>query len=89
MEARSRARLKRWLHTHGVPFIDPPLGSVTEEGFLRPEYNAPDLPDGRRDPHHANQAYGALMMRQVLNFLEKPGAVRPPPLRIERYGEMA
>ena len=89
VEARARALFTRWLHSQGIPYIPPPSVAITDEGFLRPEFNAPDLPDGRRDPHHANGDYGALMMEKVYAYLERPRVIPSTPLRISQLGRRA
>jgi len=49
----------------GCGFIDVPPESQDEEGFLREEYRA-------KDPVHANDAYGILVIRQLQALLPQP-----------------
>jgi hypothetical protein len=46
----------------GVPVISPPPCAIDDEGLLRPEYRSARP----RDTHHANAAYGALMLEQII-----------------------
>lgn len=49
-----------------VPFVDPPPESFDSHGLLKEEFQAPNRPDGREDPHHANAEYGKLMLLRIL-----------------------
>ena len=42
----------------GVEFLPPPAKAIDAEGFLKPAYWNPD-------PTHANDAYGALLLKQI------------------------
>jgi len=71
--ARPELRRKLWLlhteifRTHcssiGVPFLPPPAGTMTDAGFLRPEYWA--------DATHANEAYGALVIELANRYRDE------------------
>lgn len=60
---------RRWflaqLDKMGVRYLDVPPETVDESGFLRPEFKLDTKPDGTPDPHHANSAYGALVVQQI------------------------
>ncbi|MFT2214745.1 hypothetical protein [Rhizobium giardinii] len=47
----------------GVNFIDVPARAIDKDGFLLPDYC-------QNDPTHANRAYGALVLQQVLEVAE-------------------
>lgn len=71
--ARPELRRKLWLlhteifRTHcssvGVPFLPPPPETMTDAGFLRPEYWA--------DATHANEAYGALLIELANRYRDE------------------
>ena len=65
----ARELWRNWTQSRGICLIEPPPSSLTADGFLETRYQAPDLPDGRRDPHHANPEYGVLMMQRILAHL--------------------
>lgn len=49
-----------------IDLLPLPVGTHDENGFLRPEYShAPP------DPDHANAAYGALMMRDIIDHVRE------------------
>jgi hypothetical protein len=53
--------LEEFLDSIGVRHIAPPMGTMTEDGFLAPDYYA-------RDATHANSAYGARVLDQMRQF---------------------
>lgn len=65
----ARSEWRRWLGERGIPLIEPPPETVTSEGLLRTEFNAPDFPNGNLDRLHANPAYGAVILDQVVTHL--------------------
>ncbi len=65
-----RAFLRDWSTKHGVDFIEAPPECRTAEGFLKPEFRALVGPCGQTDYTHANEAYGALMLRRILAYLK-------------------
>jgi len=67
----ARASLQGWLIEHGVDFIAPPAETMTDDGFLKAEYAATLTQSGRKDPHHANKAYGALLMERVISHCSR------------------
>jgi hypothetical protein len=75
VDSYARERFKGWLKEQRIDFVDMPRGSVDAHGFLRPRYRQLRAGKGRRDPHHANAAYGKLMMQRVFDYLEKAGIV--------------
>ncbi len=66
---------RRWfcakLDQMGVDYIDVPPETLDENGFLDPAYKLDTKPDGTPDPHHANGAYGAIVMRQVFAEIKR------------------
>lgn len=69
IDRRSRTLFRDWLAGRRVGFVDIPPDAVTADGFLKPAYNAPDRPDGAKDPHHANGDYGRLMIRRIIDYI--------------------
>ncbi len=65
IDATSREMWRQWLGARGIPLVEPPPETATEDGFLRNEYALTVLANGERDPHHANAAYGRLMAHRV------------------------
>jgi len=49
-----------------IPFVDPPPESFDTDGLMKEEFQAPNRPDGREDPHHANAEYGKRMLLRIL-----------------------
>jgi hypothetical protein len=67
---RAEAELVRKLaEEYGAVFLDPPVETMTPDGFLRREYY--------EDATHANAAYGSLVLDQLQGML--PGRPKPPP----------
>lgn len=68
---RSATRLKlwkleseitaKWARSEGIGYVEPPAQTLDASGFLRPEYH-------NDDATHANAAYGALVVEQILNI---------------------
>ncbi len=67
-----RTTLRAELARLGVPVVDVPARCLDDEGFPRAEFGQPG------DPHHGNEAYGAVMMGEVLAYL-RPGGPSPAP----------
>jgi len=55
METRAIAK---WASSEGLEFVPAPAGSYDEDGFLHPQYYS--------DATHANSAYGALVIDQII-----------------------
>lgn len=55
--------VKAHCETIGVNFIDVPARAIDKDGFLLPDYC-------QNDPTHANKAYGALVLQQVLEVAQ-------------------
>ena len=85
VDDRARELFRGWLAEQGIDIVEPPEGVTTGEGFLHPDYCAPDKADGRKDPHHGNAAYGALMIQRILSYLQQKGA-EGAGLPLERQG---
>jgi len=60
---------RSWLAAEGIDVIDPPTESIDDEGFLLPELAREHLGNGERDPHHANEQYGDLMISKIQAYL--------------------
>lgn len=58
-----REAISQHLTARGVQFAPPPRATVAPSGFLKPEFAFAE-----DDPHHANGAYGKLMMADVLKL---------------------
>lgn len=64
VDAVARSTWREWLGDRGIPLVEPPPEVADTNGFLRPElHHVRD--DGTPDRHHANEDYGAAMVRQV------------------------
>lgn len=66
-----RETIRAELDRLGVPVVDVPGRCFDAEGFTLAEFGQPG------DPHHGNEGYGAIMMREVLAHLRAGG---PSPL---------
>ena len=66
IEERVRGGLRDHARACGGDYVGAPEELVDDEGFLLPGYSQLHLRDGRHDPHHANEAYGEVMMAKVL-----------------------
>ena len=63
----SRQYFIDWLKERRIPFVSPPPEVYDSDGLLKQQYSSSEkLSDGSLDPHHANPAYGALMLERVL-----------------------
>lgn len=60
------------LQGHDIPSLLMPTETCDADGFSLPEFRH----DDPKDVHHGNAAIGAVMMAQVLTFLQRPGAVK-------------
>ncbi|WP_425102310.1 hypothetical protein [Tropicibacter sp. S64] len=68
-----RAVMLAALAERGIPVLDIPAGCRDAEGFMLARYRS-ETPD---DPHHANAAYGALVVAQLEDWRRS----LPPPQR--------
>jgi len=69
VDRRARDIFAGKLAAEGIDFILPPDEAATSDGFLKEEYGAGFKPNGKFDPHHANAAYGAMMMRKIAAYV--------------------
>lgn len=53
------------LADQNITFVTPPPEVITPEGFLKPEFEVGIKASGKVDRHHANSAYGAIMMQRI------------------------
>lgn len=53
------------LAERGIDLVQPPPEAFAPDGFLEERFNLIETADGRRDQHHANATYGALMRARV------------------------
>lgn len=75
LDTLARRTWSAWLDEEGIDLIDPPASSWAEDGFLLAEHAAVRTRRGGRDAHHANEVYGTLMMRKVLDHVaQRAGA---------------
>ena len=61
-----KAELDAYLPTIGIVPLGPPPETLTEEGYLDPAFSAADAT-------HANGAYGARLLAQLVAFAAEPG----------------
>ncbi|HIP23507.1 MAG TPA: hypothetical protein EYG79_07950 [Rhodobacteraceae bacterium] len=69
----ARSSFKSKLAEMGVEFLDVPEKTCDEDGLLLPAYKLDKWHDGKPDPHHANQEYGALVVDQIFKHIEQYG----------------
>jgi hypothetical protein len=62
-----RAYVNESLADAGIDVVLPPPETYDEDGFLKPEFARP-----KPDPHHANAAFGALMIKRIAEFMNHP-----------------
>jgi hypothetical protein len=60
-----------WLGERGIALVEPPPETANPGGFLQRPYGAGRASGEPRDPHHANAAYGALMLERVRDHLKE------------------
>jgi hypothetical protein len=65
IDREARRLWREWLGGRGIALVEPPPETVTADGFLESSYGAGPGPNGGADPHHANAAYGALMLARI------------------------
>ncbi len=65
IDAHYRAVATQELQRRAIPIVAAPARTYDSEGFSLPEF----AHDKEGDKTHANAAFGALMMQQVVNFL--------------------
>jgi hypothetical protein len=70
IDQAARAAFGNWLTDQGIDLIEPPPECRTAAGFLKPEFRSLARPNGSPDYGHANDAYGALMLRRILAYLK-------------------
>lgn len=62
IDAFYRKTIKEWLDQRGIPVAEVPTDCYDSEGFMYDVYN-------RGDGHHANEAFGALMIKKVIDLV--------------------
>jgi hypothetical protein len=70
VDRMARDHFRDWIAKHNVPIVEPPEETIDEEGFLRDEFAQKLDAKGGLDPHHANSAYGKLMVQKILDRAE-------------------
>ena len=60
-----------WLGERGIALVEPPPETANPRGFLKRPYGAGRAIGERRDPHHANAEYGALMLTRIRDHLKE------------------
>jgi hypothetical protein len=68
-----RDTLKTWLSERNIDVITAPAESADSEGFLKREY----FSEREKDCRHGNEAYGALMLEKILDYLKAHHSDRP------------
>lgn len=68
----AREALAGFAAEHDLPFVQYPDESLADDGFLREEFHSSIVrASGAPDLAHANQQYGTLMMRRVIDVAEQ------------------
>lgn len=57
-----RKTIKEWLDQRGIPVVEVPSDCYDSDGFMYDTYN-------RGDGHHANDAFGALMIKKAIDLV--------------------
>lgn len=65
IDRSARSSFRAFLAEHDIDFVEEPVGATDSAGFLKPEFARQFLANGKEDPHHANAAYGALMLDEI------------------------
>lgn len=71
LEKLARQKFRNWVINHDIDYIEMPESITDSLGFIKPEYKLQYMHDGRRDGHHANENYGALMIENIMNYIAK------------------
>lgn len=75
IDRAARLSFAGYLSDLGIDFVTPPPECLTDDGFLKAEFN--HVPKkGGHDKHHANTEYGARMVNRVLAYLETAKTLR-------------
>ncbi|TSA41282.1 MAG: hypothetical protein D4R63_03695 [Methylococcaceae bacterium] len=62
-----RATLRSWLTERGIAIVNVPAQCIDSEGFMLSAYRH----DNPNDPHHGNQAFGEIMMKEIIRYLQQ------------------
>lgn len=65
VDAAYRRYISEQLALRGVDVVPVPADCVDADGFMRPDFRHPTPHDG----HHANDAFGQIMMTRVLDYI--------------------
>lgn len=60
---------EEFLQRSGIPFVSVPAEVKDARGFLKDEFAQKVSSSGKRDPHHANELYGSLMLKKIASEL--------------------
>lgn len=71
IDTRARSAFRDRLGERGIPFVEPPPETIADDGFLRSQFNKQNQPGDDPDPHHANGEYGELMIRRIIDHLDR------------------
>jgi hypothetical protein len=64
-----RQSTAKWLAERNVAYVLPPPQSMDADGFMLPQFETTAI---ARDYHHGNEAYGVLMLRDILARYRAP-----------------
>lgn len=67
LEDFCRNEVKQLLTRNGIPTIELPVESYDDDGLMLDNYRH----ESSEDRHHGNQAYGEMMIKQVIDFANK------------------
>lgn len=68
----AREALADFAAQHEIPFVNYPDEALAEDGFLREKFESTIVrAKGSRDRAHANEEYGTLMMRRVIDLAQE------------------
>jgi len=71
IDQRALAAFTAFLAENNIDFVAFPPEVVDRKGFLAEKYRLITQANGQRDAHHGNEAYGAVMMRRVADYLDR------------------
>lgn len=64
-----RSYIRRALEARGIAIVPVPPSVLDADGLMRPDFRHPNP----QDKHHANEAYGQVMAREVAAYLQDRG----------------
>jgi hypothetical protein len=67
LDRMARDHFRKWIGERNIPIVEPPEETMDEQGFLLDEFAQKTSVFGGPDPHHANSAYGKIMVQKILD----------------------